>query len=87
MFSVELSDQANDDLASLDPTIARLIISRLEWLGENAESINHRALTGSWRGFYRLRVADYRALYTIDWPNRRIVIELVGHRSEVYGTR
>lgn len=84
MFSVELSDQANDDLARLDPTAAQLVINRLNWLGVNAESVNHRALTGSWSGFYRLRTGDFRALYSIDRDNRRIVVELIGHRSEVY---
>ena len=56
----------------------------LTWLAENVDLVNHRALTGRWDGFYRLRAGDYRALYTIDRENRRIVVELVGHRSEVY---
>ena len=84
MYSVELSDEANDDMARLDSTAAQLVINRLTWLAENAELVNHRALTGRWDGFYRLRAGDYRALYTIDRENRRVVVHLVAHRSEVY---
>ena len=84
MYSLELSDEAKDDLGRLDSTAAQLVINRLTWLTENAELVNHRALTGRWDGFYRLRAGDYRALYTIDRENRRIVVELVGHRREVY---
>ena len=84
MYSLELSDEAIDDLARLDATATQLIINRLTWLAENAELVNHRALTGRWDGLYRLRAGAYRALYTIDRENRRIVVELVGHRSRVY---
>ena len=62
----------------------RNLSSRLTWLAEHAELVNHRALTGRWDGLYRLRAGDYRALYTIDRENRRIVVHLVAHRSEVY---
>ena len=84
MYTVELSDEAIKDLERLDPSAERLVTNRLNWLGENAESVNHRALTGRWAGFYRLRAGNYRVLYSIDRENRRLVVELIGHRSEVY---
>ena len=84
MYFVELTDDADDDLLQLDRQVAQQVINRLNWLGENAESIHHQALTGRWRGYYRLRVGDYRALYTLDREHQRVVVELVGHRSEVY---
>ena len=33
---------------------------------------------------YRLRVGDYRVLYTIDDTNKVVTIFSVGHRREVY---
>ena len=84
MYGVEMTDDAEDDLSHLDGMIAQQVVNRLVWLSENAESVQHQALTGRWRGFYRLRVGNYRALYTLDHPRQRIVVELVGHRSEVY---
>ena len=41
-------------------------------------------LAGRLRGLLRLRVGDYRALYTLDRENRRIIVRAVGHRSDVY---
>jgi mRNA interferase RelE/StbE len=84
MYVVDLTDYAEDDLSRLERVTEQQVINRLNWLAENAEAIHHQALTGRWRGFYRLRVGDYRALYTLDHGRRRIVVELVGHRSEVY---
>ena len=38
MYSVELSDEANDDLARLDSTAAQLVINRLTWPGRERRS-------------------------------------------------
>ena len=84
MYLVELTDGADDDLLRLDRQVAQLVINRLHWLGENAETIRHQALTGRRRGYYRLRIGDYRALYTLDHQRQCVVVALVGHRSEVY---
>lgn len=34
--------------------------------------------------FWRLRIGDYRALYTIDEKGKRVLVLFIGHRSEVY---
>ena len=36
MYSVELSDEANDDLARLDSMAAQLVINRLTWLARTS---------------------------------------------------
>ena len=83
-YSVDLQASANDDLERLDPAIARQVRSKLEELSGNAEVWPHRALTGRLRGVFRLRVGDYRVLYTLDRENRRIAVRAVQHRSEAY---
>lgn len=84
MYFVEVTDDADDDLLRLDRQVAQQVIDRLEWLGENAEMVRHQALTGRWRGVYRLRVGDYRVLYTLDHERQLVVVEVIGHRSDVY---
>ena len=84
IYDITFTDDADDDLSRLDNTVKELVINRLNWMAENAELVNHRALTGRWAGFYRLRAGDYRGLYTIDRENHRIVVEVIGHRSDVY---
>ncbi|NIP34538.1 MAG: type II toxin-antitoxin system RelE/ParE family toxin, partial [Thermoplasmata archaeon] len=34
--------------------------------------------------FWRLRIADYRAIYEIDTTNDRVVVLFIGHRTDVY---
>ena len=84
MYSVELTDDADDDLLQLDMQVAQQVIGRLNWLGENAEMVRHQALSGRWRGFYRLRAGDYRVLYTLDHERQLVIVEVIGHRSDVY---
>ena len=83
-FELEFTATASGNLSRLDPPAAQQVMDRLKWLAENCASLSHVALTGPWAGRFRLRAGDYRALYTIDRENRRIVVELVGHRSDVY---
>ena len=52
-------------------------VSRHPWLPLEA-------LTGQFRGVYKLRVGDYRALFRIDQSARHFRIVAVGHRSDVY---
>jgi mRNA interferase RelE/StbE len=41
-------------------------------------------LTGEFRGLCKLRVGDYRVLYTFSQNEEEIIIHLVKHRREVY---
>ena len=53
-------------------------------LAENPRPPNSRRLTG--RSGYRVRVGDYRIIYTIDNGQLLIVVVTPGHRREVYRT-
>ncbi len=83
-YTVELSDDAQKDLSRLDKSVARRIVERLQWLGSNALSISHKALTGPLAGLYKLRVGNYRILYRLEYDAEVIVVEFIGHRSDVY---
>ena len=49
-YSVELTQKAEDDLSRLPKRQAQLTVNRLRRLGENAETVSHRALAGQLRG-------------------------------------
>ena len=83
-YTLQFTDRALADLKRLDKPIARRILSKLEWLAANTAVIAHVPLSGDWSGFYRLRVGDYRVIYRLDRDNRLIVVDIIGHRSEVY---
>ncbi len=83
-YLLEYSDAAIESLRTLDRAVARRIIAKLRWLADNAETLPHFALAGRWRGLYRLRVGDYRAIYKLNHELQLLLVEIVGHRREIY---
>ena len=82
-YVLQLTEEAEKDLKRLDKTVAKRIVTKLQWLAANAETYSHTALTGQWTGFFRLRVGDYRVIYALDHEGRLIVVVVIGHRSEI----
>jgi mRNA interferase RelE/StbE len=83
-YSIEYESEALADLEKLSPNIRKRIVNKIEWLAQNFEQITPQLLTGDWAGFYKLRVGDYRIIYQIDLSEKIIMIDVVGHRREVY---
>ena len=42
-------------------------------------------MTGQFRGMYRLRIGNYRAVYDLDQETRNMIVDAIGHRREIYG--
>ena len=63
---MNFTSNAEADLARLDVPVVQRVLKRLRWLAENFEAITPEALTGQWQGVFKLRVGDYRVLYTCD---------------------
>ena len=84
MFEVEFTRVAEHDLSRLDRTVAQEVLNRLRWLAQNVETVRHRALTAQMRGAFSLRIGQYRAVYTLNRTERRLVVHIVRHRSKVY---
>jgi len=84
MVQVDFTPRAEADLASLDKPIAQRVLKKLRWLAENFETITPEMLTGQWQGVFKLRVGDYRVLYTCDRNQQKIIIRFIRHRREVY---
>ena len=83
-YRLEYGDKASEQLDHLDRKIARQIVRKLEWLTARVAEHQHETMTGNWSGFFRLRVSDYRVIYSLNHPTKTIEIEAVGHRSDVY---
>jgi mRNA interferase RelE/StbE len=83
-YRLILKPGAEDDLKRLDRIQATRIVKKLQWLAQNAPLIQHEPMKGNWGGFYRYRVGDYRIIYSLLHTEALIVIEVIGHRSDVY---
>jgi mRNA interferase RelE/StbE len=69
-------------LRKLDPDVAPRIRGAIALLAHNPRPPAARPLRG--RPGLRVRVGDYRIIYTVDDDVLLIVVVLLGHRREVY---
>ena len=83
-YSLEFEERARRDLSRLDAQMEQQVLSKLSDLAGMAGTVQHHALTGQYRGQFRLRVGDYRARYELDRANRLITVLRVQHRREAY---
>ncbi|MEX2288571.1 MAG: type II toxin-antitoxin system RelE/ParE family toxin [Planctomycetaceae bacterium] len=83
MPTVEMTAAARGQFAAL-PKVAKVrVLKRIEWLQTNWPESRGKSLRGSLTGMASLRTGDYRILYRA--RGRRIIIEKIGHRKDVYG--
>ena len=84
-YSLEFTETAERDLSRLDARVAQQMRAALTRMVENVDVVRHRALTGPrYRGQFRLRMGDHRAIYELDRANRRVTVHRIQHRSDAY---
>jgi mRNA interferase RelE/StbE len=84
MYQVEFRPKAAEDFEKLDEAIAARLLIKLRWLAENFESVKPEPLAGPFSGLHKLRVGDYRVVYSVDRHKKVLTVRLVGHRREIY---
>ena len=82
-YDVVLTSSAEKELKKLSSQLITRIVPRLENLASNPRPPGCKKLQGGDRE-WRIRVGDYRVVYTID--DKRLLVEVVRirHRREVY---
>ena len=83
-YRLVVSERAQGQLAKLDRQVARRLMGKLMRLALQAETAQHKALSGSMAGQYSYRVGDYRAVYGLDHDRATLVVYRVGHRRDIY---
>jgi mRNA interferase RelE/StbE len=84
MYKVRFVKDAVHDLEKLDKVAAGRIARKINWLAENAETIEPKGLRKNLAGLAKIREGDYRIIYEMIYHEKTIVIHFVGHRREVY---
>lgn len=77
-----VSKTASKQLLKIPYSIREKIETEVEKLSDNPYSQKTRKLSG--RSGYRLRVGDYRLIYSINKKQKRIIILSVQHRKDAY---
>ena len=81
-YTVKLKRSAEKELDNLPAKIYDKVINLLLSLKENPFPRNSKKLRG--REGYRIRVGDYRIVYTIGESDNNIEVISIAHRKEVY---
>jgi mRNA interferase RelE/StbE len=87
MYRVRFTSKALEQLERMDKSISKQVFKKLKWLVEHFDESLPIPLAGNLKEIYKLRVGDYRVLYTFDKGQQTILVHFVQHRSEVYKTK
>lgn len=82
-YSVELKPSARKELERLPPKLIQRVFPKLEELASEPRPVGCKKLRGG-RAEWRIRVGDYRVVYTIDDGTLLVSVTRIRHRSEVY---
>ncbi len=81
-YRIELRPAVVRALRKLDPPVARRLQAAIALLAEDPRPPASRPLRG--RSAWRVRVGDYRVIYTIEDDVLLIVVVTLGHRRDTY---
>ncbi len=82
-YEVRLTHSAEKELQELNKSIVPLIWHKIKALPKQPRPRQSRKLRGTEKA-YRLRVRDYRIIYTINDKQRLVTVVAIRHRKEVY---
>ena len=82
-YEIIFARSARKELESLDHKIIEKIFPKIEGLSGNPRPQNCRKLQGS-RNLWRMRVGDYRVIYSINDKTYLIDIIAIRHRRDAY---
>lgn len=83
-WALDFTLEAENDLARLDRKLQKRIIDKLSWLQVNFDKISPSALDAEWRGFFKLRVGEWRIIYEVNWNKKLIIVRVIDRRDKIY---
>lgn len=82
-YAVELSKQAVTELRKLDRPVQARVLAALALLRDQPRPAAVTALVGR-PGYLRVRVGDYRIVYTVNEGELLVLVLALGHRGAMY---
>ncbi|MDJ0597243.1 MAG: type II toxin-antitoxin system RelE/ParE family toxin [Crocosphaera sp.] len=84
LYRIEFNKRVKKYFRSIKPQDVQRIKTAITQLSENPRPIGYKKLKGQNNDYYRIRVGNYRVIYTIEDNVLLIVVIRIGHRQEVY---
>ena len=82
-YEIVFARSARKELQALSYTVAERILEKVELLALSPRPSGCQKLRGH-SNLWRIRVGEYRVIYSIDDNNRVVDVSVVRHRSEAY---
>lgn len=83
-YDIQYAPEALEDLQKLPMIEAKRILQKIERLALYTIQVSHIALKGQWAGHFKLRIGDYRVIYSLDHTAKLVEVKRIRHRREVY---
>lgn len=84
MYRIEIEVEAERELRRMPRNVAKRIRSKILALAEDPFARNRHVKKLSGRDAWRLRIGDWRALYTVDTENHIISVMVIRPRGRAY---
>ncbi|MEO8210266.1 MAG: type II toxin-antitoxin system RelE/ParE family toxin [bacterium] len=82
-FKVEIKKSVEKELINLPKDYVDTITFKIKSLSKNPFPERNKKLKG-FESLYRIRLGDYRILYTVNTKSKVITIQSINHRKDVY---
>jgi mRNA interferase RelE/StbE len=82
-YEIRITHSAAKELEDLSKPIVQIAWQKLKALAREPRPRRVKKLKGTEKA-YRLRIRDYRIIYTIDDKQKLVVIKAVRHRKDLY---
>jgi mRNA interferase RelE/StbE len=83
MYTVVIERKVQKEIADIPKLYQQQIVQAIYNLQTNPRPTNCKKLSGS-KNDYRIRIADYRIIYSIEDNILSVFVITVGHRKNIY---
>ena len=82
-YGVTIARSARKELMRLAEPLASRIVDKIGALSSNPRPPGCRKLEGA-DDLWRIRIGDYRVVYSVDYAHRVVDVSAIRHRSDAY---
>ncbi len=84
MYRIQFSRSAEKELHALPSNVTKRVVKVIDQLESNPRPSGCKKLKGTSEALWRIRVGDYRIVYSIEDVLLIVDIRKVGHRKDIY---
>lgn len=82
-YEVRFAPSVRKQLRKLERSVQQRVLDAISLLAETPRPPAARALVGR-SGYLRIRIGDYRVIYTVEDDQLIVLVVIIGHRRDVY---